>query len=73
MSDVMQLGSVGQQSSAVHCVVCTGYMAHGHRACCDLNYWIISLHKVRALKDVLSKFVNESTQCCMATDMNSQL
>jgi hypothetical protein len=29
MRDVMQLGSVGQQSSAVQCVVCTGHVAHG--------------------------------------------
>jgi hypothetical protein len=29
MSDVMQLGSVGQQSSAVQCVVCTGHVADG--------------------------------------------
>jgi hypothetical protein len=29
MSDVMQFGSVEQQSSAGKCVVCTGYVAHG--------------------------------------------
>ena len=57
----------------MQCVVCTGHVVHGHGACCDLNCWIISLHKVRSLKDLLSKCVNESRECRMATDKNGQL
>ena len=57
--------------SGVQCFVCAG-KCDWTQGCRDSSNWIVSSHKVRALKVVLNG-LNENGKCKMVTGVKQQL